>query len=92
MIKALWLQGAEKPIQADLKKSKHCEETRGNAMDINRQLLKCHWASEVAERLNRAEVSVLGVKSLESLLCSLSILHVAASLSTMPQPQLKFPH
>lgn len=46
MIKALFGYKEQKLTQADLKRNNYCKDAAGNAMNINRQVLKCRWASE----------------------------------------------
>lgn len=49
MIKALFRYKEQKLTQADLKWNNYCKDAKGNAVNINKQVLKFSWASEELE-------------------------------------------
>lgn len=53
MIKALFGCKEQKLTQADLKRNNYCKDAIGNSVNINRQVLKCSWASEELEWQSR---------------------------------------
>lgn len=57
VIKVLFGFKEQKLTQPDLKRNKYCKDAAGNAVNINRQVLKCCWASGTGLALRTPVVS-----------------------------------